>query len=279
MGLRRSSFLIVCALLGAAVAVLPAVAGSETGPQTITAINTEGGIYKEQHHYWSPSTAMLGPGAVLTFSNPSSEVKHGVEWTAGPAAPSCSGVPGAAGATSWNGQCVFAQPGTYMFRCTVHPTEMTGSVTVNAGGTTTTTQTTSPAPTPSTPTASAEPLMGGSPLAGGASQALRLAASQHGKAVRGSVKVSQAGAGGRLEVDLLARRASLAGTRRAPQALVGRLVRLAVAPGTVSFKVSLSGRARRALRAHRRLALTVRILLSAPHGSTASISRNVVMHP
>jgi plastocyanin len=281
--LRRHFLLVLTGLLGAGVVVLPAVAGSETTPPTITAINTEG-IYKEQHHYWSPPTATVGAGGVVAFNNPSTEVKHGLEWTGGPATPSCSGAPGGLGATSWHGECTFTQPGSYNFRCTVHPTEMTGTITVNAGGTTTTTTTTQTSTgggsTTTTQATSPEPapqVALVSPLAG-AARALKLAPSQRGRAVRGSVNVSQAGAGGRLEVDLVAKAASLAGAPRAIQVAVGRLVRSSLVPGTVSFKVALNARARRALRVHRRLALTVRILLAAPHATAVRISRTVVLH-
>jgi plastocyanin len=285
MGLRRASFLLICALLACAVAVLPAVAGSETSPSTVTAVNTEG-LYKG--HYWSPSTVTVGAGGVVAFSNPSSEVKHGLEWTGGPATPSCRGVPGGLGATAWHGECTLAQVGTYTFRCTVHPTEMTGSITVDAAGTTTTVNQAPPAGAPSggttttgTPATPGEQLSqttAGSPLAGSASQALRMPAGQRGRSVLGSLRVSQAGAGGRLEVDLLARRASLAGATHGAPVRVGRLLRSAIAPGKLSFKVALNSRAARTLRLRRRLALTVRILLSAPHGAPVSITRGVVLH-
>jgi plastocyanin len=287
MGLRKLAFLLVCALLGAAVAVLPAVAGSETTPATITAINSEG-FYGEQHHYWSPATVTVGPGGVVAFSNPSGTVMHGLEWTAAPATPSCSGVPGA-GASSWHGECAFTQPGAYYFRCTVHPTEMTGTVTVSSTGTTTTTATTQTGTTTAgggaTTTTQTTPGQLGqtapaSLLSGPSAQALRLSASQRGRAVRGSVEVSQAAAGGRLEVDLLARSAALAGAGHAVSVEVGRLVRTALVAGHVAFKVALRARAARALRVHHRLALTVRILLAAPHAASASlqIRRSVVLH-
>jgi plastocyanin len=287
MGLRRYAFLLVCALLGAAVAVLPAVAGSETAPAAITAINSEG-IYKEQRHYWSPATVTVGSGAVVAFSNPSGTVMHGVEWTTGPAMPSCSGVPGGAGALSWHGECAFTAPGSYDFRCTVHPSEMTGTVTVGSTGTTTTTtttQTTTPASgggatstTTTTTPAGLGQIAPLSLLAGSSSRALRLAGSQRGRSVRGSLEVSRAGSGGRLEVDLLARSASLAAARDAGQLRIGRFVRSAVRAGAVPFKVSLSARAVHALRARHRLALTVRIRLAAPHGPSLQLSRTVVLH-
>ena len=102
----------VLVVLGAAVVVLPAVAGSETGPPAVTATNSEG-IYKEQRHYWSPAAVTVGPGGAVIFSNPSGEVPHGLEWTGGPGIPSCSGLPaGGLGATNWRGECTFAQAGT-----------------------------------------------------------------------------------------------------------------------------------------------------------------------
>ncbi|HEX4186534.1 MAG TPA: hypothetical protein VHY83_01430 [Solirubrobacteraceae bacterium] len=284
MGLRRYAFLLLCALLGGAVAVLPAVAGSETAPATITAINTEG-IYKEQHHYWSPATVSVGSGTVVTFSNPSASVPHGLEWTVGPATPSCSGVPGATGAVSWRGECVFAQPGTYYFRCTVHPAEMTGSVTVSSTGTTTTTTTSTPASgggsTQTSTQTTPEGLAQGVPpsvLAGPASRALRLAGNQRGRSIRGTLEASAAASGGRLEVDLLARAASLAAAGHAGQIRVGRLVRSPLSAGRVAFAVTVSARAAHALRVRRRLALSVRILLSAPHGVSLQLSRTVVLH-
>ena len=61
---------------------------------------------------------------------------------------------------------------------------------------------------------------------------MKLPASQHGRSVRGSVKVSQAGAGGRLEVDLLAKGASLADAGHGAKLPVGRLVHAALTAGT-----------------------------------------------
>jgi plastocyanin len=282
MGIRRRLLAPLVALLGAAVVVLPAAAGSETTP-AIQAVNY--GYY----HYWSPPQATVLAGGAVTLSNPS-EVKHGVEWRTGPATPSCAaGVPvGTAPANSgvkWSGTCTFPTAGTYTFWCTVHGSEMSATVTVNPNGTTTTTSTTSTqAPSPaggSPPTAGNEPGSGatsGSPLAGGASQAVKLASSQHGKSVRGSVKVSQAGAGGRLEVDLLAKSASLAKGGHPAQVTVGRLVRSALRAGRVSFTVPLSAKARRALARHGRLALSVKIVLNAAQGSAVTITRSVALH-
>ena len=270
------------ALLGAAVVVLPAVASSEASP-TISAVNSAG-VYGEQHHEWSPATASVGAGGAVALKNESATVPHGVRWVSTPATPACAGVPVGTtqSGTSWSGTCTFTAPGTYTFYCTVHGPEMTGTITVNANGTTTGTTPGGPVGTTTTGTATApgaqEPAgPSGSPLAGSASSAIRLARLQRGGAVRGAIAVSEAGSGGRLQVDLLARRASLAGAPHAPLASAGRLVRSSLRPGVVSFKVQLNARATRALRAHHRLALSVRIVIRPLHGPPVTVTRAVLL--
>jgi plastocyanin len=270
----------LAAVLGAAVVVLPAVASSEAGP-TISAVDSGGGPYGESHA-WSPASVEVASGGTVTFQNASATVPHGVVWDTAEA-PSCSGIPLGRGETSWKGTCSFSHPGSYNFHCYVHPSEMKGTVTVSANGTTTvTTPGTTTTGTTTTGTATAPGAQepggpSGSPLAGSASSAIRLARLQHGHAVRGAVAVSDAGSGGRLEVDLLARRASLAGARHAPLASAGRLVRSSLRAGVVSFKVTLNARAARALRAHHRLALTVRIVIRPVHGSPVTVTRAVLL--
>ncbi len=244
----------------AAVVALPAVAASETSP-VIEAVNKPGsGAYAEEHHAWSPARASVVAGGAVTIRNPGT-VPHGVHWIGGPATPACSsGVPvgtsAAASGTKWSGTCTFAQAGTYTFYCTVHGAEMTGTVTASAAG---------------APPAPSE----GSPLAGSASEAIKLASNQHGKAVHGSVAISLAGAGGRLEVDLLANSASLASAR---QVRVGRIVRTELQAGKVSFSVPLNARARGALRRHGRLGLSVKVTVTLAGGSAVSSTRHIVLH-
>lgn len=302
MRLRRRVLFPLCALLGAGVAVLPAVAGSETSPSIAAESYEEHGV---THHRWAPATATVAENGVVTISNPTS-VPHGVEWVSGPATPACSGgVPVGTGfahsATQWTGTCTLAKPGSYVFYCTVHGPEMTGTITVNANGTTTMTMTTATtgttpstttsgppntssgagSPTQTIPSTGGAPTSGsgslGSLLAGSTSAAVRLATIQHGKSVRGSIALARAAAGARLEVQLLAPRASLASTGRSAPVLVGRLVRSSLRAGPVTFAVALDSRARHALRAHRRLPLTVRIVLSPAHGAAVTIARVVVV--
>jgi plastocyanin len=254
----------------------------------IEAVNGPG-AYGEPHS-WSRMALTVGAGGVVAFSNPTTTY-HGVQWISPPQQPSCTaGVPVGTSPTAsraeWNGTCTFTTPGTYNFRCTVHQ-EMTGTITVSSNGTVTTTTTGQPpssgSGTPTTPP-SGEPgpkatlAPPGSLLVGPASRALRLAFSQHGSSVRGSLAVSKGGAGGRLEVDLLARGASLARAGHSAQVAVGRLVRSSLQAGTVSFAVPLSARARRALHRHRRLALTVKIVLTGADAPALTLTRSVLLH-
>jgi plastocyanin len=262
-------------VLGVVIAVLPAVASSESPP--VEAVNEGGGVYGE-HHRWSPAQATVSVGAAVTFRN-SSEVPHGVEWRSA-IKPSCEEGPGkvpvgttpAVSGTKWSGECTFSQPGTYTFYCTVHGPEMTGTITVSAESptpTTTTAPTTTSAPSTTTPTT---PGPSSSPLIGGPS----LRSSQRGGNVRGSVEVSQAGAGGRLEVDLFASSASLATARHSTSLLAGRLVRNSVSAGKVPFAVRLTPRARTALKRRHRLDLTVKITLTPLQGPPFSLRRVVI---
>src|SRR5438128_1018850 len=266
---------VLALALGAAVAALPAVAGSETAPTIEAANYSGGGIYKETHA-WSPPGATVGVSGVVTLVNNSSSVEHGVVWSSA-IRPACEGVPENRGATSWRGTCTFSQPGTYTFYCYVHPTEMKGSITVNANGTTTSTTSTGTTTTSGgTTTSQGTQPEGAAPLARALNEALSLAHGQRGTRVRGSLNVPQAAVGGRLWVQLLARRAMLAVSHRLVD--VGHLSRVSLRAGRLSFQVSVNARARRALRAHRRLPLTVKIALTDWHGSVATRTRSVVLH-
>jgi plastocyanin len=261
------------AVLGVAVAVLPAVASSE--PPALEAVNEGGGVY--ERHRWSPAQVTVSVGGAVTFRN-SSEVPHGVEWRSA-IKPSCEegtgkvpvGTTPAASGRKWSGACTFSQPGTYTFYCTVHGPEMTGTITVNAESptpTTTTAPATTSAPGTTTPGPSSSLLIGGPSLRSG----------QRGGTVRGSLEVSQAGAGGRLEVDLFASSASLATAGHSTRVRVGRLVHNSVSAGKVPFAVGLTPRARKALKRHHRLALTVKITLTPLHGTPLNLTRVVIEH-
>lgn len=118
------------AALGSLAAMFPAIASSVA--PSISAYN-EPGIYGT--HYWLPSTATVTAGGKLEFVNSYTTTYHGLKFTGGSAgeSPSCPGisaVEGPGGAFNWKVECTFAKPGTYTFICTVHPTEMKGTITV-----------------------------------------------------------------------------------------------------------------------------------------------------
>jgi plastocyanin len=252
-GPRKRGKLVVAAggLLGlAAGLLLPAVAVSADGP-TIEATSGGGGFA------WNPATAAVGPGGAVNFKSNSTVVEHGVTWTGGPGTPSCTGVPINEGRTSWSGSCTFASPGNYAFVCSVHPIEMKGTITVGSG------ETNPPPP--------------GSSTTGPVAKDLKIAKSQRGGVVRGSIQVL-AGAGGKLEVELLGARAVLLGPGKAGKMRVGRTVRSSLPSGRVQFSVSLKPVARRALRLKKRLSLTVRIVVTAPGRPALTLKRGVVLH-
>jgi plastocyanin len=283
MTIGKSLKLCAVALLGAAVVVLPAAAGSETSPQ-VQAENV--GLYA---HYWTPASVPIEPGASVGFANPTG-VAHGIRWVATPNGqnPTCSegvpvGVDEKASGTKWSGSCTFAAAGEYSYYCTVHGAAMRGRVIVGVPATST--ETTSTGTSTQPPTGSSTPtgqptgpgVPPGSPLASSAASALRLSAPRHGATLHGSIDLSSAGAGGTLQLDLLAARASLASPSRSSSVRVGHLVRSHLPAGLTRFAIALDRDGRRALRARGHIALTVRARLTPPAGATISISRRLTM--
>ncbi|HTC59440.1 MAG TPA: hypothetical protein VK691_04900 [Solirubrobacteraceae bacterium] len=281
-------------LAGTAVAVLPALAAapSEVKLEVAPNCNISGWAC------WNPKGSPEGnvgfnevapftiaQGGTISFEDKDSQAPTDVIWK-GATRPSCTGVVEAAPTkTGWSGTCTFATAGEYEFESEGLFNDGTSNYTkykvivegASTGTTPTTPTTTTPTTTtPTTPTTPGEP-GSGSPLEGG-SRALKLAGSQHGSAVHGSIKVSQAGAGGRLEVGLFAAGASLAKAGHPARVRVGRLVRSSLKAGSVSFSVSLTAKGKTALRRHRRLALTVKVMLTPLHGAAVTITRDVVIH-
>jgi len=277
------------ALLGAAVAVLPALAA---GPSEAKLEVNENCVEPEWPCWTAPgpkpepaSKITLTAGGEVMFIDHATTAAA-VVWLG--STPACTGVPASA-TTNWQGKCKFEQPGTYNFESSTlfngggseNYTKYEIVVEGAAIGTTPTTPTTT-APTTTTPSPTGGSGPGAapsSPLVGSASEAVKLARTQHGSSVRGSVEISQAGVGGRLEVDLLASGASLArAAGHSAQVLLGRLVRTSLYAGTTSFTVALSAKGKAALRRRRRLALTVKITLTPLHGAAVTLIRGVVVH-
>jgi plastocyanin len=283
----------LAALVGAAVAVLPALAAAPSE----TKLEVNENCVENNWPCWAAagsgskpapaSKITIAAGGEVTFTD-NTTTKANIAWMG--AAPTCSSsvpVSPASPQTTWEGKCKFEQPGTYKFESstlfnggpslnyTKYEIVVEGATTGTTPTTTTTTTTTATTTTPTTPN---EPSPGyGSPVEGGP-RALKLAAGQHGSTLHGSIKVSQADSGGRLEVALFAAGASLAKTEHAAQVRIGRLVRSSLKAGSVSFSVPLSAKGKASLRRHRRLTLTVKITLTPLRGAAVTTTRSVVMH-
>jgi plastocyanin len=247
--------LLLLALVGLG-ALSESPAGMADEPTVETAETASGFV-------WRPSAVTAAPGGTVAFRNPGNLVPHGVRWTGGPEPPSCSGVPVDDFGTSWSGTCTFSQAGTYAFVCTVHPEEMKGTITVASGE----------APAPTAPAPGQPPAPTEDPIVG----ALRLAKSQHGGAVRGSIAVASAAVGGGMVVELDARRASLGG-KGGGMVRVGKLSRSLSRAGQQLFAVPLTDRARRTLRSRDHLSLRVGISVTPPGGLRTTMTRGIELH-
>jgi plastocyanin len=292
----RVFLLLFVGLAGAAVAALPSLATGSSPPSSasFTAVD-----YAWEVSGGTSTQATIAQGGTATFSYPSGYSHHNADFSGGPQPSSCTQTAGPSSgpvpplpaqptAPGWGGTCTFNTPGTYTFHCDLHPF-MSATIVVQAPGTTTTTttgttstghsSTTTPGTTtPGTSTApGGGPGPGGSPLAGTAAKAIAIATRQRGAVLHGSVRVSPAGAGGQLTVDLFATRTALTSARRPGLARVGQLARRSVPAGIVRFSISLDAAARRALGRHGRLKLTVRIAVVSPRGVKASVTRTVIL--
>jgi hypothetical protein len=288
MRLRTLLLFALAALLGAALAVLPALAAS---PSEAKLEVNENCVELDWPCWATPGSSQpaakvtIASGGSLTFAD--SKTAANIAWTG--AAPTCeSAVPVAPALpkTGWEGKCTFATSGTYNFEsstlfndgvdnytkyevvvegsASTAPTGTTGeggSKGVSAPGTITS----PPVPVGESPT--------GSPLSGSP----KISSSQRGSTVKGSLEVSKAGAGDRLEVDLIATTASLAKAGHATQ-VAGRFVSASVSAGQRSFSVKLITKAARALKRHHRLALKVKITLTPVSGEETSVTRSVTLH-
>jgi hypothetical protein len=292
MSPRALLLLVLTALVGATVAVLPAVAAAPSEAK----LEVNENCVESDWPCWAVpgSGANPAPASRVTIVA-GGEVKFqdnatpaAVVWIG--SAPACSGVPASA-TSKWEGTCRFEQAGTYSFESatlfnggpSLNYTKYEVVVESAASGTTPTTTTTTTPASPSTPTTTTttapppgEPSHG-SPLEGGSS-ALKLARGQHGSTVRGSIDVSEAGAGAKLEVDLFAAEAAVAEASHHAQVRIGRLVRSSLRAGHVSFAAALSAKGRAALRRHGRLALTVKLTLTPQRGSAVTVNRVIVVH-
>jgi hypothetical protein len=280
---RTLSFFALALLIGGAIAVPPALAAPSEAKLEVN----ENCVEADWPCWATPGSSQ--PAAKVTIASggsvmyADSKTAANLAWSG--TAPTCeSSVPVAPAApkTAWEGKCTFATPGTYKFESSTLWPEYTkyevvveGSTSAPPTGTTgeggskgdSTPGTTTPSPTPGSESPT------GSPLSG----APTIHSSQRGTTVKGSLQITKAGAGDRLEVDILATAASLAKAGHTTQ-VVGRFVSASVSAGRQSFSVKLNATARRALKRHHRLALKVKITLTPAYGEAVSITRSMTVH-
>lgn len=128
---------LLVATLGFVTAMTsPVIASAATLP--VTAVNESGAScpnysqYSNECHHWANAQQTISPGESVEFRNPyTGRPYHGLKFTE--AKPeSCPGITASVegGFENWHGECTFTKPGVYSFYCTVHPTEMKGTITV-----------------------------------------------------------------------------------------------------------------------------------------------------
>jgi plastocyanin len=192
------------------------------------------------------------------------------EQTAGASSGPVPPLPNQPSTDAWLGTCTFTAPGTYTFYCAFHGEGMNGSVTVPGG-------TTPPPPPPVSPPPPSPPPPPPPPsvVTGPAASGLRVTNPQRGFTLRGSVMVRSAGS--RLLARAFARRGALSGGRSTLQVQVARQLRSSVGAARVSFSLPLNAAARRALRRNGRLAISLRLTVDPPTGTTYTAARTVIL--
>jgi plastocyanin len=275
----------------AVVVAIPAFAYGqpERAPGSIVAVD-----YSFENPADGTPLVTINPGETVTFSYPAGANFHNVRFTQ-VQPTSCTLTTGGAGsvpplpanpsAPGWSGTCTFSAEGTYEFVCALHGDMLGAVLVVPVGATptptpsTTATPTRTPTPTPtatqtSTPAATATaapqstiaPTPTAPPAArttGPAAARLKLARTQHGQAVKGSLTVTQAGS--RLRVEVLVKRKRVGTATRSVNA------------GNAAFTVKLDAGAKRTLQRSRKLALTVRITVTPPAGPAFIETRKVTL--
>jgi hypothetical protein len=152
----RKRYLPVVAVLGAAVAIVPAFAAP---PSEVKLEVNENCVDPEWPCWATPGSGVpaskvtIAPGGEVKFADNATTVAT-VSWTG--SAPTCSGIPASA-MTTWEGKCKFEQEGIYKFESSTlfndgvtNYTEYEIVVTSASGTTSTTTTTTTPTTTTST---------------------------------------------------------------------------------------------------------------------------------
>jgi plastocyanin len=260
--------LLVAAAMACAAAPALAYSGATPGG-SFTAVD-----FAWQANGTSGTTVTIAPGQTVTFGYPSGTESHDARFT-GKQPSACPGLPSYPQKQGWSAECTFDAAGSYPFVCDFHP-EMTGTVVVAAAATPTPgssaapTATADPIGTPGA-TATPPPSPGATPGPTATAQKqttlkVKLAGTQRGTRVRGSVSVAEPAS--RLEVTVMAGKIK-----------AGTYLKKSTASGTVSFSVTLNAHARRTLAKARRLRVDVAVALTPPGGKKLIARAKATVRP
>jgi plastocyanin len=272
--------LAIAAGAGAAFAVAAPGAGA---PSTGSFTATDPG---NPPHAWVANgggdTATIAAGGTVTFGYPSGSSFHNVVFdtsqptsctqTAGANMGDVPPLPAMAQAPGWAGSCRFDTSGTYAFRCGLHGASMTGTVVVEAAGSTTGTTTGGS----TDPTSTTTPGSGNStsPIAKPRAKVTRR---QSGTVVRGSV-TTPAGPSRIVVTAFVSNRAlSKHRPKKAKRVRVGSQTKRSTGTAGASFAVKLNASARRALHRRHSLAVSLRIVVTPASGSAVTTTAAVTL--
>jgi plastocyanin len=284
----------VGAIAAVAVAAFAAVPAGGQSASDFVAIDGSDGDYGEIPPRWSGpngSAAMsIAPGGTISFSYPAGASVHnatfeGQQPVCTQTSPTVAGpgprLPAVASGPGWAGTCTFNATAVYRLVCGIHA-EMRATITVGNPSPPPGPPPPPPPgapPPPPPPAGTAPPPAPGAPTPtgalGAAASSLKVAATQTGTVVRGSLLIARAGS--RLDVRVNARRKALGLTPQTGSVSVGRVRRTAVGGRRVAFSVNLTAAARRVLRRNGRLAITLRVTVTPATGDPYSATRAVRM--
>jgi plastocyanin len=281
--LRARAVVAVLAVAAGAGAAFAVAAPGADAPSIASFTATDPG---NPPHAWVANgggdTATIAAGGTVTFSYPSSGTSaHNVAFdtsqptsctqTSGTDSGSVPPLPHDPTPPSWTGSCRFNTPGTYAFHCVMHP-DMTGTVVVEAAGSTTGTTTGGS----TSPTSTTTPGSGNS-TSPAAKPRATVTRRQRGTVVRGSV-TTPAGPSRIVVTAFVSNRAlSKHRPKKAKRVRVGSQTKRSTGVAGASFAVKLNASARRALHRRHRLAVSVRIVVTPATGSAVATTASVAL--
>jgi plastocyanin len=255
-----------CAMSGPA-----AVGSSAPSTASVTAVDFDWSMPGASDY-----TDTIAAGGSVTFSYPAGVSIHNVDFTgggptactqtAGATIGPVSPLPAAPEAPGWSGTCRFDTPGTYLFVCDNH-NYMKGAIVVEGrGASTTATGVSSTAGSTSTAPEDQAPGAGTSTSGGSSSSSARprvsVAHRQRGAVLRGTVTTPA----GRARIAVTAY-VSAHGSR----IRVGAQIKHSRGAGTTAFSVRLDAAGRRALLRAHRLAVELRVVVTAAAGRPVTL--------